>query len=155
MYLEARKYVSKSNWKDGEPSPNPDYSSLVALAPEGATEKALFGSANISLTVGYWRKANAIHKWFCDLDGGRDECQEIYVSREKLVELRSLCESIVLQPSMAGDVLPTQPGFFFGSYDYDDWYMEDMKETIDIIDHVLKVFPEDDWDWSFVYHASW
>ena len=31
MYLEARKYVSKSNWKDGEPSPNPDYSSLVAI----------------------------------------------------------------------------------------------------------------------------
>ena len=155
MYLEARKYVSKSNWKDGEPSPNPDYSSLVALAPEGATEKALFGSANISLTVGYWRKANAIHKWFCDLDGGRDECQEIHVNREKLMELRSLCESIVLQPSMAESTLPPQPGFFFGSYEIDDWYMEDMKETVGIIDHVLKVFPEDDWDWSFVYHASW
>jgi hypothetical protein len=155
MYLEARKYVSKSNWKDGEPSPNPDYSSLVALSPEGATDKAVFGSANISLTVGYWRKANAIHKWFCDLDGGRDECQEIYVSREKLMELRSLCESVVLQPAMAESTLPPQAGFFFGSYEIDEWYMNDIKETMDIIDHVLKVFPESDWDWSFYYRASW
>jgi hypothetical protein len=49
-------------------------------------------------------------------------------------------------------VLPTAKGFFFGSYDYDEWYMEDMKLTIEQIDKVLATSGE----WSdFIYRASW
>jgi hypothetical protein len=49
-------------------------------------------SANVQFTIGYWRKANAVHKWFVDnVQGGVDECQPAYVPREKLVELRTIC----------------------------------------------------------------
>lgn len=109
----------------------------------------------VEMCVGYWRKANAVHKWFCDLDGGRDECQEIEVPREKLVELRDLCKQVVREPAMAGDVLPPQEGFFFGSYEIDEWYMNDMKHTVTMLDKILSSTPEEGWSTSFTYRASW
>ena len=157
MYLEARKYVGQYNYSNGESTPNPEYTALVALAPKGLTDNVdLFGGASVALTVGYWRKANAIHGWFVnELAGGVDECQEIYVPREKLAELRELCASVIKQPAMAGDILPPQDGFFFGSNEIDEWYLKDMQLTIDIIDNVLSAIPEDDYGWSFTYRASW
>jgi hypothetical protein len=53
---------------------------------------AEFGGISIAKCVGYWRKANAIHGWIVrECAGGVDECQRIYISREKLTELRDLC----------------------------------------------------------------
>lgn len=45
--------------------------------------------------VGYWRKANAIHKWFVDkVQNGVDDCREYWVSTENLKELLDLCKEI-------------------------------------------------------------
>jgi hypothetical protein len=42
--------------------------------------------------VGYWRKANAVHGWFVrECANGVDECQEIPVSKIKLLELQAHC----------------------------------------------------------------
>ena len=50
-------------------------------------------------------------------------------------------------------ILPTQGGFFFGSTDYDKYYMEDIKYTIDILEKILE---ETDFDTEAVcYHSSW
>ena len=50
-------------------------------------------------------------------------------------------------------ILPTQGGFFFGSTDYDKYYMEDIKYTIDILE---KILAETDFDTEAVcYHSSW
>ena len=62
----------------------------------------------------YWRKANAIHRWFvvkCQF--GVDNCATYYVSRVKLEELREVCKSIVEGRADAEETLPTQSGFFF------------------------------------------
>lgn len=111
----------------------------------------------VTACVAYWRKANAIHAWFCALDGGRDECQRIDVSVSRLRELRNLCDSVLLQPAIAQDILPPQSGFFFGSYEIDEWYMQDMRNTITQIDNVLADIPidADDWEYRFIYQASW
>jgi hypothetical protein len=79
----------------------------------------------------------------------------IYVPREKLVELRDLCKSAVSQPAMAGEILPPVQGFFFGSYEVDEYYIQDLNDTIKMIDHILSVVPEDNWEWEFIYRASW
>jgi hypothetical protein len=43
-------------------------------------------------SVGYWRKANAIHKWFVEnVQEGEDDCREYYVGAE---QLKSLLETI-------------------------------------------------------------
>ena len=114
-------------------------------------------SVTVKTCVAYWRKANSIHKWFCDLDGGRDECQPIDVRVSDLRELRALADTVLLQPAIAQDLLPTQSGFFFGPTEYDQWYMEDMKNTVTQLDEVLADIPIDasDWDYRFIYQASW
>ena len=149
MYLYRREYISGWDWNDN-PKEMKMYSDILEYT--GAERCVGSPHAQVEICVAYWRKANAVHKWFCDLDGGRDECQSIYVTKENLIELRDLAKSVIEQPAMAESTLPTQSGFFFGSYDYDDWYMEDMKNTVEQIDNVLATSGE----WSdFIYRASW
>lgn len=167
MYLEARKYVSKGDWKEGELVPSPEFLKAASFGPDGLTKYSDFGSATVCIPVGYWRKANAIHGWFVrEVQGGVDDCREAYVSRQQLVALRDACKSVVSvsvsglgtgvyqRGAAAVGLLPTS-GFFFGSTEMDEWYYADLKHTIEMIDHVLSLIPEDFWDWSFYYHSSW
>lgn len=44
----------------------------------------------------YWRKANAIHKWFVrNVQSGNDDCGTYLVSKEILKELVDICQTIV------------------------------------------------------------
>lgn len=150
MYLYKREYVSGWNYrKDADTSL---YDTIIEKL--GVSKCDASPHANVEVCIAYWRKANAVHAWFVNLAGGVDECQPIYVTRDHLVELRDLCASVIKQPAMAGDVMPTQGGFFFGSLDYDEWYMDDMKNTVDQLDKILADNPEDSWA-SFIYQASW
>lgn len=46
--------------------------------------------------AGYWRKANAIHKWFVDnVQKGEDDCGEYYVSEEKMKELLTTINTVI------------------------------------------------------------
>jgi hypothetical protein len=84
----------------------------------------------------YWRKANAIHKWFIDnVQNGEDNCGRYYVDREKLRELIDLCRK-VMESRDSGE-LPPQAGFFFGSTSVDDGYWDDLQHTIDQLQAVL------------------
>lgn len=135
--------------------------------------------------VGYWRKANAIHRWFVDnVQGGEDDCDIYEVSKEQIEELLDICERIksetilekgwvkngetfangmwcpnyeegetIVNPEVAEELLPTQGGFFFGSIEYDQYYMDDINETIDILTKVLETT---DFDTQMIaYCASW
>jgi hypothetical protein len=158
MYLYRHQYVGGYEYLRKDENNQAEvklFDGMVNLL--GITPAAHSPHMTAEVCVAYWRKANAIHKWFCDLDGGKDECQKIPVSVEQLRELRNLCDSVLLQPAIAQDVLPPQSGFFFGSNEIDDWYMDDMKHTITQIDNALKDIPLDasPWDYSFIYQASW
>lgn len=99
----------------------------------------------------YWRKANAIHKWFVDnCQEGVDDCGNYYVGREQLEELRDLILEVLKNKN--SKLLPPQAGFFFGSTDINDWYWEDLRSTADGLERVLAEFPK---DWEFEYHSSW
>lgn len=55
-----------------------------------------FKLKNIEIELGYWRKANHIHKWFVDnIQKGIDECQESYVSKDDLRKLLSHCKKVL------------------------------------------------------------
>ena len=104
--------------------------------------------------VMYWRKANAIHKWFVDhCQSGVDDCGEYYVTVEQLEELLEACESILADHAKAPDILPTQSGFFFGSTEFDEWFWEDIKRTVIELHKVLT--NPDIKHWDFQYRASW
>ena len=148
-------------------------------------DKKEYGYASIAEDIGYWRKANAIHKWFVDnVQNGEDDCDYYEVNKEQLEELLSICNlikdkcklvggmirngqhlengewvdnyeygKVLDKPEIADEYLPTQSGFFFGSTDYDEWYMQDIEDTIGIL---TKVLEETDFDTQIVaYCSSW
>lgn len=103
--------------------------------------------------VGYWRKANQIHQWFVqNVQNGVDECEKHSVTKEQLLELREACSAVLMDKDKAAYILPTQGGFFFGSTDYDEWYLGDLEETIKIIDRATALIDE---GWDITYQSSW
>jgi hypothetical protein len=63
-----------------------------------------------------------------------------------------LCQKILENKDLATTELPTESGFFFGNTEYDDWYYQDLTETIEIVDRALTL---DQHQWDFEYHSSW
>lgn len=88
-----------------------------------------------AMKVGYWRKANQIHKWFVDnVQDGVDNCATYPVTYEQLQELLSLVNEVLKNHKLAAELLPTETGFFFGSDEYGEWYFTDLEETKRIIE---------------------
>ena len=191
MYLSARRYTSggfdfRRQAEDEASKAEVKFydkvisaAGLTRLHNSGALSE--MNSLTIEVSVGYWRKHNAIHSWFVrELAGGTDECQPIYVGREDLARLRAICREILatvkrgpetsqagifgaytyrpvieIDTELAQELLEPQSGFFFGSTDYVDYYVDGLEYTADLIDILLdeKKFPPMQWD--FQYQASW
>lgn len=137
MFLYRKSWVDSSEWV------KPEHRAEIKMT-KGGKEADTSKIRYIVEEVGYWRKANAIHKWFVDnVQGGKDDCGEYTVTHEQLEKLKSICEA-VLKDIEKGEVilaeseLPTQSGFFFGDTDYGQYYKEDLEHTVKIIDEVLK-----------------
>lgn len=110
-----------------------------------------FRIEKIVFDIGYWRKANHIHKWFVDnVQDGEDNCEKYYVSDDDLKELLKVCKEVLEDKSKAEELLPTQSGFFFGGTQYDKYYFEQIKYTIEIIEKALSVD-----DLEYCYQSSW
>ena len=111
----------------------------------------------VKVELHYWRKFNALHKWFTDnIQDGVDNCEEYYVESEKLYNLRDVCEKIIADKSLAPELLPTSSGFFFGATEYDEYYFSrvtDLKNWLDdfLIKDSLGVLE----GWEYYYRASW
>jgi len=153
QYLSARVYVSKSDYSRDEIKDNKTFKEITSLLEaDKFLDSNGFAGMEISLPVGYWCKSNQVHNWFVEnAQGGVDECQSAYVSREQLKELKELCEKVIAVPEMAEELLPRGAGFFFGSTNYDEYYFNDLNNTIKIINRCLGM-PE---DYSFSYQSSW
>ena len=123
-----------------------------------------YGSKMIMQQVAYWRKANAVHKWFVDnVQNGIDDCcYHREVTKNDLRELLDVCHTILAScdddgnltdTSVAEELLPSQSGFFFGGTDYDEWYVDDLKNTVEMVEKILK---ETDFDiYAIYYESSW
>jgi hypothetical protein len=121
-----------------------------------------YGHKMIMQQVADWRKANAIHQWFVEnIQDGEDDCRfHREVTESDLEELLNVCKTVLkscvlvdgkIQTSVAEELLPTQDGFFFGGTSYDEWYVADIKDTIEIIEKILK---ETDFDIYVIYYCS-
>jgi hypothetical protein len=146
MYLHAKRYLW--GWQDeSEDKTIANEVQKLAKIPED------FEVKEIVIKAGYWRKANQIHRWFVEqVQEGKDDCGYYDVSRQHLIDLRDLCKRVIDNKDLAATHLPTESGFFFGSKEYDDWYYQDLAETIEIIDKALTLNPS---QWDFEYHSSW
>lgn len=60
---------------------------------------------------------------------------------------------VIEDTSIAEELLPTCAGFFFGSTDYDESYLEDIDHTIDVLQNVLATT---DFEKEMIcYHSNW
>ena len=153
MYLRATEYVSRWDYDgNNENDNNPLFDTIVdTFDVRDAIGDTTFGGISIDFPMGYWRKVNSVHNWFVEIcGGGIDECQKMYVNRQHLEELKSLCEQVLADHSLAEELLPTSAGFFFGSTDFDEYYFKDLEYTVKVIDRCLK----SKFDY-FEYQASW
>jgi len=102
--------------------------------------------------VGYWRKANAIHGWIvANIQDGEDDCNDYDFPLEKIAELYSLCKKIVENPTPENcSLLPITRGFFFGTYIIDDYYLQYLSSTMEILKKCLKKPNK-----RYIYGSSW
>lgn len=156
MYLEARKYVSGYSHRPLDEQN--EYEEVLASAGLSKADLSSEASpfANISVNVAYWRKANQIHAWFINTYAeGVDDCKPVYVGeRYHLSILRNLCQEVIDDKSKAKELLPVSSGFFFGSDEYNEYYFQDIENTIEQLDKLLSN-PKLAEGWDFIYQASW
>ena len=146
MYLKKKKFIGaeyEHNKVEGK----------IEITIQGKPIPINFNKVSeIIESAGYWRKANAIHNWFVvNCQDGEDNCQESYVDFEQLTELKNICQKILNDKKNIQQIeklLPPTGGFFFGSTDVDEYFFEDLKDTIKIIEEL-------DSDGDFYYQASW
>lgn len=149
MYLDKETYIG-SRWDKVNGK-----CELTVTRNEGDVEK-LTGIKvsrinSIRESMGYWRKANAIHAWFVEKSEMEDNCQEFEVSYDDIKELHDLCVEVRDDPSKAEELLPTQEGFFFGDTKYNKSYFQDLHDTIQICEECL----DEPKNAYFIYRASW
>ena len=189
MYLKRGKKIPKISWEEYKKIRN-----KVTNDDEEVLEKykdyivncgEYYKWNDLVKEVGYWRKANQVHKWMVNnVQNGVDDCDLYEVKKEDLERLLWICESIVKNCELidgkvangytfkdgmkapiieggkvmtniyvAESLLPTCSGFFFGGTDYDEFYMSDIINTIEIIERVLK---ETNFDEEYIcYESSW
>ena len=165
MYLNVKKYVNQNDGWGADAVRRPEYDAVVKAAGLDKFTKdesvSIYG-ANVSVTAAYWRKANHIHKWFVDnIQDGVDNCQESYVGLEALQELVDICKTVLENKgntTLAEELLPVHQGFFFGGYEYDEWYYGDIEYTRDRLTEIIKMIEDahknDVW-FDVTYQASW
>ena len=94
-----------------------------------------------------------------------DTCEKVYNSCHMIIGMVSNGQvyenghwkdcmepgKVMIDSSVARELLPTTGGFFFGSTDYDEYYVDKIKSTIDIITTVLETT---DFENEMIYYIS-
>ena len=148
MYLTRKSYVK--NWSE-------DGTGYQVTVTKDGQACGIDGS-RVSYVIedyGYWRKANAIHKWFVEnVQDGNDDCGTYHVSKEQFQQLIADCQAVLADVEKARNILPTTSGFFFGSMEYDNYYLSDLRYTVKICEEALSVIEATPFS-HFYYHSSW
>ena len=108
----------------------------------------------------YWRKANMIRQWIVDHTDYPQDCDCMYheLSREQIEALLSDCKKVyeAQDDKLSAEILPTSSGYYFGGAEYDWYYYENIKYTIEKLEELLE-----DWDeltcnnWKVCYYEWW
>lgn len=155
MYLKRECYVSPFDFENRDQADSFNVSVTINYK-SGKTGTKTFNASGkpefgitVELPIAYWRKANAVHRWFIENCGrGDPNCTRMYVPYEKIIELVETCKQIRADHSKAPTLLPTQEGFFFGSTEYDEWYFNDIDLTISQLENLTDTG-------MLYYEASW
>ena len=154
MYLNKRTYVKNWSFMDK------DELHEVTVKKAGKVRKDIDKSKikYIVEEAAYWRKANQIHRWFVEnVQGGNDDCGQYVVYVEQLEKLVGICETVLAakNDTLSATLLPPQEGFFFGSTEMDQYYYDDVSNTIDMLKECLINATVDKGSTDYLYTSSW
>jgi hypothetical protein len=129
--------------------------------------------SSISEHVGYWCKANQIHRWFVEnVQDGEDDCREYEVSHQDFQNLLEAVNTVMAsegtpeESSVIQENLPPSSEFLFGpichigSTEVDRLYWENLETTKKIVSNILAEMDEDSKNpadvWvEYYYSSSW
>ena len=116
-------------------------------------DSLIYANKNDEQEVVYLRKCNQIHNWFCN--HGYDDSEEYHgpatFTRKQIKKLIATINKVLLDNSLALELLPPVAGFFFGSTSIDDCYFEQLKDTKEKLKDMIKQYDQTE----FYYRASW
>lgn len=146
MYLKRKIYI-------GSEHDHNQITGEIRIAKAGVPLVINFNKLTyITESFGYWRKANHIHRWFVEnVQSGEDDCHEYFVTKEQLLKLLETCHRVKNNPQLAEELLPTASGFFFGDTNYTQSYIDDIDDTIALLEDAVTY----DDNSEFYYKASW
>lgn len=180
MYLSKKTYVKNWSHQPAEERHSVEVKKNGVLHPSINPEKVSY----ITEEVMYWRKANQIHGWFCNNTRELVDNVRYELEREDLERLLSDCKKVleILNTStkttkqvVGGwkngeeyfvdvevydnidevmEILPPTEGFFFGSDQIDDYYKQDIEDTIKVLQEELAL-PIVGYGAEYEYYASW
>ncbi len=109
--------------------------------------------------LGYLRKANMIHYWLeKHIIEKNPEINEIKNCRQYALNYKDLhalymdIEFVLENPTLAKEILPTRPGFFFGNLQYNEIYFQTLKKAKTQLKKILNNTEKDD---IFIYFPYW
>ena len=103
----------------------------------------------------HFRKVNFLVGYFEELGLDVENQTPLSINKEDVEELIRRCEEVLKDHSVAEDLLPTTPGFFFGSLEYNEDYFKDVQDVLEYLkNNLLPKFdslePEDS-----IYFSIW
>ena len=82
-----------------------------------------------TIELKFFRKVNFLITFFEKYGLDVDNQTPLRINEDMVKDLINACNTVLENHEEAPKVLPTTPGFFFGSLAYDDAYFEDVKEV--------------------------
>lgn len=92
-----------------------------------------------------FRKVNCIQGYF-EEKYNIDNLETIEIAQEDIQYLYNKSKYILENKedlAYAKEHLPITRGFFFGNYDYNEWYFEDIEETYQVSKEMLEIIHND------------
>ncbi len=88
--------------------------------------------------VAYWRKANAVHRWFDNQKkGGLEDCEKMEVSKEMLNGLKQICDGIIERLKKEVPSLET----FFNDTEWINKNWDTWCPSLELTKHCAEVLP--------------
>lgn len=105
--------------------------------------------------IAYFRKVNFLVRFFDDKGFNTEEQIPLEITKEMCKELEERCRTVLEDITKCKKLLPTMSGFFFGSTDYDNYYIHDVEEVLKELEtNILPAF-DNLQDTEYITFETW
>ena len=107
-----------------------------------------------------YRKFNALHGLMLRLgyeheffDAWDEVDNALLLGKDEIEEITDILSAVLFDKTQAEYILPIEKGFFFGSYEYDDYYFQCVEQALADFKEIQEKYTSDRFE--ILYDASW